>query len=407
MSSFLVNQNLSRGDLRLFLSNQNGYAQDAFSVKWTIYSASGKQSSGKSLPAIRARCGEYYAPWHTDVKNGSYQITWEVREISGGPVSQHSEGIFIVDPSSYIPGLPPSGDAVPVEGFSTFLTGQFLGPKDLPLYLKDDTGYPQDAYAVFWTVFDALGRVLVPKTYAVNHTIGEYYASWLVMVHSGNYTILWEYQEDQNSPVQSAKMNFSVICPAAPYVVLAVENCFPCQPALAPVFAGSCGGIITVNCPPLPPLPPLPPMPPNDPCCGYEIPRATHLPSQVLPLSGAFTNQAHYIIPQRIRRVAFYVTYTRGAPGGFVSLRLMWGNGTEESQETLIDMNFDDQGTFSSQNLYLQDLEGPVPTDGNPVSFLVEASVPGGATTVRLVAAEGGVISTPGTIKIILTASSN
>jgi hypothetical protein len=85
----------------------------------------------------------------------------------------------------------------------------------------------------------------------------------------------------------------------------------------------------------------------------------------------------------------------------------MWGNGTEESQETLIDTNFEDQGSLSLQNLYLQDLEGPIPTDNNPISFLVEASVPGGATTVRLVAAEGGAIPTPGTIKIILTASSN
>jgi hypothetical protein len=100
------------------------------------------------------------------------------------------------------------------------------------------------------------------------------------------------------------------------------------------------------------------------------------------------------------------VTYSYGAPGGYALLQLRWGNGTDEAQSTLIDLDFTPQQPFSLQNTYLQDLEGPIPASSAAITFMIEAVVPGGATTVRLVAAEGGVPGAPGTIGITLTASS-
>jgi len=427
MAAFLVRQNLSRGELRLYLSNRNGYAQDAFSVKWTVRSADGTQASGESLTAIRARCGEYYAPWHTDVRNGSYRITWEIQEVSGGSTEIVSEGFFVVDPSSYVKCSPPSGDAIPVEGFATFLTGTMLGRGDLPLFLKDDSGYPQNAYAVFWTILDPIGRPTGSRTSATSAAPGEYYAQWPVMVGSGDYTILWEYQQDQNSPMQSAKMRFSVIYPAAPFIIVVIDQCpgkpTICVPATSsssfvvipqmlsltceePI--GRCGGVIVINNYPSPFPPSFPPVPspPSGDCCGFEIARSIHLPTTPLPPAGNFTNQQYYQIPQRVRHVTFYVTYSRGAVGGYASLRLMWGNGTEEIQETLLDLDYATFNQYSIQNLSLQEFEGPIPPDNSPVNFMIEAGVPGGSTTVRLIATEGGVPGSPGTIGITLTASS-
>ena len=59
MTAFLIRSELSRNDLKLFLSNTEGYAADAFSVRWTVYSHDGIQISGKSLPAIRKTVGEF------------------------------------------------------------------------------------------------------------------------------------------------------------------------------------------------------------------------------------------------------------------------------------------------------------------------------------------------------------
>jgi hypothetical protein len=126
-----------------------------------------------------------------------------------------------------------------------------------------------------------------------------------------------------------------------------------------------------------------------------------------LPAGGAFTNQVPYQIPARIRRVTFYVTYSRGTAGGYGVFRLLWGNGVEETQSTLIDCNFDTITTAgSSQDMFLNDLIGPAPVDGNPVSFTLELTIPGGATTVRLLAAEKGAIGAVGTVGITLTAAS-
>src|SRR5512135_2539199 len=357
MAAFLVRSNLSRGDLQLFLSNSNGYAQDAASVKWTVYSRDGQQVSGRSLPAIRQQVGQYYAPWFTNVPNGNYKVVWEVTQEFGGPCVRHTEFIFVVDPSDYERCKLQPND-IPAPGQFTFLSGQGLGPGDLPLYLKNDSGFPQNAFAVFFTILDVAGNCLQPRTPAGNSGTGAYYAPYFVSLCSGSYVVLWEWQSDQTTPLKSARAPFNVVNPGAPYSIvvpvlcassLFLQNCpTPTRPLMTRVvYAASCDpcpgecktggcGASPLPCAPFIPGPIVPPIVPNCPCV-VEIPRAVHLNTQRLPPSGNFTNQAQYIIPPLVEDVTFYVTYARGAPGGYALLQLLWGNGQEEAQSTLID----------------------------------------------------------------------
>jgi len=423
MTAFLVRTELSRGQLRLLLSNTNGYAQDAVSVKWTVYFHDGTQVSGKSLPAIRQTCGEYYAPWFTDVKNGNYKVVWEILEDWSLSVVQKVEYVFVVDPSSYLPCGPINREAIPVPGQFTFLSGQALGPGDLTLYLKNSSGFSQNAFSVIWQIFDIAGNCITPRTSAMSSGTGAYYAPWYVSVCSGDYIIKWEWQADSTSPLEARKMSFSVITPAYPFAIVEpvicgrpwIGECLIGSPLiLAKVLIGECCEprrercVITPGGSPCPAtVAPTVPVFPTNQCCDFEIARAVHLLTSPLPPAGNYTNQGPYIIPPSIRNVAFYITYKRGAPGGFVNLRLKWGNGTEETNETLIDTNIQVNEPGSRQNMYLQTLSGPTPPDDNPITFILETSVPGGSTTVRLIAAEGGVPGSPGTCGITLTASTD
>jgi hypothetical protein len=413
--AFLVRSYLSRCDLRLFLRNSDGYARDAASVRYTIFSASGTKASGSRLPAVRRRVGEYYVPWIADVPNGTYRVEWEVRDDFCSVPFTKDEFFVVVDPSAYPPpgsswcGSEPAGPEP--DGPFTFSPGQMLGAGDLPLFLRNSSGFLQDAYAVFFTVADAAGRPVSPRTAASRSGVGTYYAQWMVSVLSGDYTVLWEFQQDSTSPLQSAREGFVVVAAVAPYVPfdpgVCGSSCGPAisascapNPAFFPTASGRCSPCAS------PPLPPMP-MPPFPVCCDFEVPRTAHLATGVLPAGGAYTGQPAYSIPRGIRDVTFYVTYTRGAPGGYPSVRLLWGDGTTESQETIIDVHTSGTEPTSAQNLFLQEMNGPVPADGNPISFIVEGSVPGGASTARLIVAEKGAPGTPGTAGITLTASTD
>ncbi len=424
MAIFLTRSNLTRGDLKLFLSNNNGYAQDAASVKWTVYASDGRQVSGSKLDAIRKACGQYYAPFFTDVPNGNYKIVWDVLQDWGSHRVQFTEFFFVVDPSSYSQCGPLNREAVPVQGEFTFLSGQALSVGDLPLYLKNSSGFPQNAFAVFFTILDVGGYPIACKAPAQQAGLGVYFAPWFVSVCSGNYTILWEYMESEHSPMQAIRMGFSVIDPPAPYAVVVPIMCSSSfmndcaysgtRPLLTRFLITSCDTYGACDrpfniepCPTFVPQPSVPVGPPPSPggSCCIEVPRSIHLAPQFLPPSGNFTNQAPYKIPDCINHITFYITYTRGAPGGYALLRILWGNGTEENQQTLLDTDITINNANSLQNLFLQDLEGPVPPNDNPVNFMIETRVPGGATTVRVIATEGGVPGGPGFIGITLTAA--
>ena len=422
MPVFLARDNLSRGDLQLSLSNGNGYAQDAASVKWTVYSKDGEQVSGKSLPAIHQTTGVYYASWYTDVPTGSYKVEWEVIQEFGGPTVRLTDYAFVVDPSSYPCGQITNPNTIPASGYSTFLSGQALGPNDLSLYLKNDSGFLQNAYAVFFSILDAVGNHSMSRLPATNFGMGSYYASFVVGLCSGNYTIVWEWQTDPTTPIKSARVGFGVVNPAAPYSIvipiLCASSLFSsCQMVAQPILARmlvsqcdsgscSCKSYQPMSCPSFPHvLPPTPPQPSHC-CCEVEIPRTIHLPYGRLPSTGEFTSQTKYLIPEGVHKIAFYITYAYGAPGGYVLLKILWGNGTEETPQTLVDFDITIIQPNSLQNMLVQNLEGPIPQNVDPISFLVEANVPGGATTVRLIAAEGGIPGIPGCLGITLTASS-
>lgn len=424
MAAFLTRSNLSRNDIRLFLTNENGYMQDAASVRWTLYDKSGVKVSGKSLPAIKRSVGMYYAPLFADVPNGNYSVKWEIQPDFNSPIYERVEQVFVVDPSSYCPNGSINSQAIPIPGRFTYLSGSVLGPGDLPLYLRDQNGFLRDAYAVFWTIFspvydtcqpcclglspwlrpDCQQFPVTPKTTAIHLGLGEYYASYFVCLSSGDYKITWEYQEAVDSPFQSFSYEFSVINSASPIAVVEPICRYPRQVACSlgsfvPSFAGSCACLPSVA------LPVLMPMSQTN-CCGFEISRVVHISPTTLPAGGAFTNQTTFGIPTLTRNITFYITYARGFSGGFPSFKLLWGNGTEESQEALIDLEFSLSSPSASQPMFLQFLDGPAPADNNPISYTLETSIPGGVKTVRLVASEKGVPGTPGTIGITLTASS-
>lgn len=422
MAVFLARSDLSRGDLRLFLTNGNGYPQGAFNVRWTVFHADGSFASGKSLPAMKADVGEYYAPWCVSDKNGCYRVLWEYQENPGYPVQSKLENVFVVNVSSYSGCGELTGDAVPEPGCSTFLTGQLLGRGDLPLFLNDPNGFPSDAFGVFWTVFNAVGSPVTQKTVAVKSVTGEYYAQWLVDANSGDYTIKWEWMETLDTAFESKSQTFSVVSPATPYAPLAPFRCWDGG------FDSACDGVIlapraltsaSVPCSPSPcsstlpvvtcsvTVPILSPVASVSQCCPYEIPRTVHLPTGPLPLGGAFTDQPCWKIPERIRNITFYGSYVRGTAGGFPIFRLLWSNGVEETQETMVDMDFEVLSSAqSNQDIYLQNLTGPVPDTDAPVNFILHVCVPGGATCARLIAAEKGATASPGTLGLTLTAAS-
>lgn len=418
MATFLSRSQLGRGDLRLFLTNHAGNPQDAVSVRWTIYSSDNKQVSGKELQAVRARVGEYYAPWQSDVANGNYRIVWQIQEEWQSSPTEKTEYFFVVDPSSYTTLGPISQSGIPNRGEWNYLSGTVLIRGDLPLYLRDGAGYLTDANSVMWTILDASGRAVSSRTVATRADVGEYYAAWAAMVPSGDYEILWEWQLDSDSPLQSQRMRFGIILPAAPFAIVIPPETMQCiqidlYPKIATVIpqigAGCSYQVSCVQYPSTPcSSPPVvypPPVGGSGSSSSFEIPRVMHLVSGVLPASGNFTNQAPYSIPQQVRSLTFYISYTHGVTGGFPALQLLWGDGVSEFNETLLDTTIEVNNPSSNQNLHLQEFDGPVPIDGNPVNFMIETTIPGGARSARLIIAERGQPPSPGIASITLTAS--
>jgi hypothetical protein len=135
-----------------------------------------------------------------------------------------------------------------------------------------------------------------------------------------------------------------------------------------------------------------------------RVPRVEHLASAALPAAGAFTSQSAYSIPSGAQFVTCWVSYTRGAVGGYAKLRALLGNGTEEGIAPVVDPTITASQPYGQTPIYPNELIGPQPQDGSAVIWLVTFDVRGGATTFRLLAAELGVTGTPGTCAIALTA---
>lgn len=379
---------LENGVLRLFLTNDLGYRTDPFSVRWTVYDSNGNRVSGNKLTASRSGVGDYYAPWRVCSGTGCHEIVWEYQNYPGDEVQYARQGFFVKSSSCFCCSSP-GCESKSSGSCSAFYIGSTLGRGDLSLYLKDGDGIPFDAYSVTWQIYNSTGCAISPVADAVQVTVGEYFANWFVNISSGEYTIKWKVIEEAGSPAQSFSQSLSILCsstsvsysPEYSYC----ESVDPCPPyQIINPSDGNCH--MALN-------------------CDFEIPRVIHLSSQNLPVGGAFTNQAQYIIPSRIRLVTFYIKYRRSAPGGYASFKLLWGNGTEEAQSTLINGNFANNGQDSQQNMYMNVYNGPAPLTDDFITFSIETIVPGGSKTVRLLSSEVGLPMNPGIVEITLTAS--
>lgn len=413
MPAFLSQSDLGRGDLRLILTNELGYRVDPYAVKWTVFTGAGIRVSGNRLPAIRAATGEYYAPWHACGGNGCHQVVWEYQNSPGCDPVSSTETFFIIDPGHFSCCATSCAPVSSNSGCTTFMIGSLLGRGDLPIYLKDGDGIPISAYSATWQVIDACGCAVTIERPGVQATVGEYYADWYVNALGGDYTIRWNIIETIDSPAQSFSLKFSIISPTA--TICSSNGMFgvPCDSdsvclisrssSLVPCFGqpsfSSCANTCSVPSTPMV----CPVMPTN--CCDFEIPRIVHLSEQNLPTGGGFTNQPAYNIPSRVRLITLYIRYRRNLAGGRASFKLLWGNGTEEAQSTLIDSAFSDVSATSSQNMFLNVYNGPSPSDDSFITFSVETVVPGGSKTVRLLASELGQPMMPGIVEITLTAS--
>ncbi len=437
MTLILSNQDLSDGVLKLYLSNDLGQQQDASLVKWSIYDSSGNLCSGKDLDAVKEDTGVYFASWMANVVYGNYKIVWSVKENLDSNTVSYVHPFYVANPDLSFP----FDNKNISDGYLTFQIGEFLDSSDLFIVLKDDDGFNQDAHVVTWYIADNKGCQLTQKVFAVRESLGVYYAPWVVSVNTGSYQIIWEYQKDSDSPLQSKIQNFSVIGNLSPFIItfgpdgetpvtiIGYDKSY-CYDSRITAFKTNTNPIYSLCSSSIPNQPlsidfqpcrgngtsgssvciPTPIIS-NNPStqCGnasFEIARQIHLSQQVLPNFGIFTNQTYFQIPSGIKRITFYITYSRGDVGGQPVFHLLWGNGTEEIIETILDTDLEfTSTTTANQGLYLQDLYGPTPVDSNPVSFILYATVPGGSTTVRLTAAEKGNVQSPGTILITLTAS--
>lgn len=371
-------------DLVLSLKNPDGLYQDAYRVFWTVYSKNGVPTSGVRLLASRIGTGKYRAVLGCGMPDGCYYIEWEYSDSPGSSLSSLRQEFYILSASGCRSSVCCSGLA-PVPSCGTFYCGQALGPGDMTLAVTDDDGVPSQAFLVLFSVFGPCGEVIQQRTQAMpGARLGDYYAPWIVS-RPGNMSIKWEWMTDADSPMSSSCSCFSA--------------------SEAPNLLSTREGLVSNfrNCPPSPP----PYVTIVKECCGDPvIPRTVVLVEQALPAGGAFTSQAPFSIPAGVKQVSFYVKYSHGVPGGFPVVRLMWGNGTEETQSSIINGTFSSLGAvFAANQVRLNDLIGPTPSSDQPIFFMIESSVPGGSTTVRLLIAEGGVIGLPGSAEISLTGS--
>lgn len=139
---------------------------------------------------------------------------------------------------------------------------------------------------------------------------------------------------------------------------------------------------------------------------GFVLGRRVHLAASALPGAGAFTAQAFTPVPIATKRITYWVTYARGAAGGFPAFRAQWTNGTELANEAVEDLaSLAIAQPFGSVNVLQQEILGPAPADDSGLTYPLVFEVPDASIGVRLLAAERGAPGTPGTIAIALTGS--
>ncbi len=144
----------------------------------------------------------------------------------------------------------------------------------------------------------------------------------------------------------------------------------------------------------------------------YEFPPKIYLSGALaLPGAGVYTTTAAFLLPVfGVGEVTAWCTYTRGAANGQVALRVLFDDiavgATEEGNDVVLDQTLAVAQPFDNQSFYEQTLYGPIPQDANPITFCLSIKVPRGATRIRILGAEIGVVATPGTLRIVIAGGS-
>lgn len=102
---YLTGSSLGRGDLPLFLRNQDGFLTDAYAVYWSVSDPAGRRVVARSS-ASRASSGEYYAPWIVTSSTGEYVVRWEWLDAPASPLQARDLQASVVCPFALpIPGI--------------------------------------------------------------------------------------------------------------------------------------------------------------------------------------------------------------------------------------------------------------------------------------------------------------
>jgi hypothetical protein len=140
-----------------------------------------------------------------------------------------------------------------------------------------------------------------------------------------------------------------------------------------------------------------------------EIPAFVHCASAALPAAGAWSAQTAWGVPAGISEITFFITYTRGAAGGYPVFCVELGAGGVLSLEQWEDDNPAITDPIGIGSLYdhVRDVRGLHPAGAAAVSRAITVTIPRGVTSIALRAAEAGVVATPGTCAIVAVAGSN
>jgi hypothetical protein len=126
------------------------------------------------------------------------------------------------------------------------------------------------------------------------------------------------------------------------------------------------------------------------------------LAEQALPAAGAFVN-ANATVPIGTKRVTFWITYTRGAAGGYPAIRISTRVSSVQDFHRVIILDlssFAASGPIGIENFYVEELLGPAPGDGNPLRYELTIVMPANAQEFEFQIAERGVTLTPGTVSV-------
>lgn len=132
-----------------------------------------------------------------------------------------------------------------------------------------------------------------------------------------------------------------------------------------------------------------------------------YLASQALPAAGAFTALQTKAVPLGAKRVTYFVSYSRGAAGGYPIFRpysFAGSGGTVQGRSVVLDLSsFAAVGQEGATKFYVEELKGPPPDADGPLLYKLTFLLEPYTTFIDLQVAEGGAPGTPGTIAINFT----